>query len=78
MSGAKNGNGTVLKWMLGIATTVIAALLAAGIVWTIGSIFHCTSKIALIESRLYGIEEVNKAQETELRNIKRLLQERKQ
>lgn len=72
-----NGNGSVLKWMLGIVTVIIGGVGTLALVWLVGSTFHNTSEIALMKARMYGIEKVNTEQEVELRNIKRILQDRK-
>lgn len=52
-----NGNGHVLRWMLGIVTTIIAMIGATVLVGLCLSVMQNTSDLRLIKSQQYGVEQ---------------------
>lgn len=47
-----NGNGMLLRWVLGVSGSIVVALL----LWLFASTVKNTSDIELLKARMYGIE----------------------
>lgn len=68
-----NGNGHVLKWMLGIVTAIIGVLGAAFMLWLCGAVIQNTSDLRLLKSQQYGVEQGLKETRARVDNLERTI-----